>query len=171
MEAVNLVPGDVVVMKFGDIVAADVKLFSDDPQHPFDSHSEEVPMQVRMCSNHSCRQHSSYSPYLAQRHPFPLPFPLPFVMCCYSLLGLAFNSQIDQAALTGESLPAKKHTGDVAFSGSAIKAGERHAVVYATGINTFFGRCATPGSMVQLAFSTPPYHSFLKPSRLFAPIP
>jgi hypothetical protein len=41
--------------------------------------------------------------------------------------------QIDQAALTGESIPAKKFTGDVAFSGSAIKMGERHAVVYATG--------------------------------------
>lgn len=32
--------------------------------------------------------------------------------------------------------------GDVAFSGSAVKQGERHAVVYATGINTFFGRAA-----------------------------
>ena len=50
--------------------------------------------------------------------------------------------QIDQAALTGESLPAKKFSGDVAFSGSAIKQGERHAVVYATGANTFFGRAA-----------------------------
>eukprot|EP00955_Chlamydomonas_euryale_P049588 354296-Chlamydomonas_euryale.AAC.2 len=29
--------------------------------------------------------------------------------------------QIDQAALTGESLPVKKFSGDVAFSGSAIK--------------------------------------------------
>ncbi len=41
--------------------------------------------------------------------------------------------QIDQAALTGESLPVKKFTGDVAFSGSSVKQGERHAVVYATG--------------------------------------
>ena len=41
--------------------------------------------------------------------------------------------QIDQAALTGESLPVKKSTGDVAFSGSTIKQGERHALVYATG--------------------------------------
>jgi len=41
--------------------------------------------------------------------------------------------QIDQAALTGESLPVKKFTGDVAFSGSTIKQGERHALVYATG--------------------------------------
>lgn len=50
--------------------------------------------------------------------------------------------QIDQAALTGESLPAKKFTNDVAFSGSAVKQGERHCVVYATGVNTFFGRAA-----------------------------
>jgi hypothetical protein len=41
--------------------------------------------------------------------------------------------QIDQAALTGESLPVKKFTGDVAFSGSTCKAGERHCLVYATG--------------------------------------
>ena len=50
--------------------------------------------------------------------------------------------QIDQAALTGESLPVKKHSGDVAFSGSTVKQGEREALVYATGQNTFFGRAA-----------------------------
>ncbi|KAL4418761.1 hypothetical protein ABPG77_005772 [Micractinium sp. CCAP 211/92] len=50
--------------------------------------------------------------------------------------------QCDQAALTGESLPVKKFSGDVAFSGSTIKQGERHCVVYATGMQTFFGRAA-----------------------------
>lgn len=57
-----------------------------------------------------------------------------------STLRTSLRTQIDQAALTGESLPTKKFTGDVAFSGSAIKQGERHAIVYATGVNTFFGR-------------------------------
>lgn len=50
--------------------------------------------------------------------------------------------QCDQAALTGESLPVKKFTGNVCFSGSTIKQGERHCVVYATGMQTFFGRAA-----------------------------
>jgi len=50
--------------------------------------------------------------------------------------------QCDQAALTGESLPVKKFSGDVCFSGSTIKQGERHCVVYATGLDTFFGRAA-----------------------------
>ena len=50
--------------------------------------------------------------------------------------------QVDQAALTGESLPVKKFSGDVCFSGSTIKQGEKHAMVYATGANTFFGRAA-----------------------------
>ncbi len=51
--------------------------------------------------------------------------------------------QIDQAALTGESLPAKKFPGDIGFSGSTVKQGECEALVYATGINTFFGRAAS----------------------------
>jgi len=50
--------------------------------------------------------------------------------------------QCDQAALTGESLPVKKFSGDVCFSGSTIKQGERHCLVYATGMDTFFGRAA-----------------------------
>ncbi len=56
---------------------------------------------------------------------------------------------MDQAALTGESLPVKKGPGDIAFGGSTIKQGERHAVVYATGPNTFFGRSAALISGVQ----------------------
>ena len=49
---------------------------------------------------------------------------------------------IDQAALTGESLPVNKKPGDIAYSGSVAKQGEMVAVVTATGGNTFFGRTA-----------------------------
>ncbi len=51
-------------------------------------------------------------------------------------------ASIDQAALTGESLPVAKKVGDEAFSGSVVKQGEMEAVVIATGSSTFFGRTA-----------------------------
>jgi H+-transporting ATPase len=51
-------------------------------------------------------------------------------------------ASIDQAALTGESLPVAKKIGDEAYSGSVVKQGEMQGVVIATGTNTFFGRTA-----------------------------
>jgi H+-transporting ATPase len=50
--------------------------------------------------------------------------------------------KIDQAALTGESLPVGKEKGDIIYSGSVVKQGEFLAVVVATGMNTFFGKAA-----------------------------
>ncbi|XP_073149160.1 ATPase 10, plasma membrane-type isoform X2 [Henckelia pumila] len=50
--------------------------------------------------------------------------------------------KIDQSALTGESLPVTKKTGDLVFSGSTCKLGEIEAVVIATGVHTFFGKAA-----------------------------
>ena len=50
---------------------------------------------------------------------------------------------IDQAALTGESLPVSKKIGDEGYSGSIAKKGEMNAVVIGTGNNTFFGRTAS----------------------------
>jgi H+-transporting ATPase len=47
-----------------------------------------------------------------------------------------------QSALTGESLPVTKRTGDLVFSGSTCKNGEIEAVVIATGIQSFFGKAA-----------------------------
>ncbi|KAF9979015.1 plasma membrane H+-ATPase [Actinomortierella ambigua] len=82
IEAANLVPGDVIAVKLGDIVPADARLIE------------------------------------------------------------AVNVQIDQAALTGESLPVNKHDGDEIFSGSTVKQGEGEAVIIGTGSNTFFGRAA-----------------------------
>jgi H+-transporting ATPase len=49
---------------------------------------------------------------------------------------------VDQSALTGESLPATRKSGDAVFSGSIIRRGETDALVYATGGKTYFGRTA-----------------------------
>ncbi len=83
VDAATLVPGDVVRVKLGDVVPADVRFFDGD--------------------------------YIS----------------------------IDQAALTGESLPVAKKTGDVGYSGSIAKMGEMTAVVISTGTDTFFGRTAS----------------------------
>ncbi|KAM0884169.1 hypothetical protein ACQ4PT_031171 [Festuca glaucescens] len=46
------------------------------------------------------------------------------------------------SALTGESLPVTKRTGDLVFTGSTCKHGEIEAVVIATGVRSFFGKAA-----------------------------
>jgi len=50
--------------------------------------------------------------------------------------------QVDQSALTGESLPVTIHPGGKVKMGSSVKRGELKAVVCATGANTFFGKAA-----------------------------
>jgi len=50
--------------------------------------------------------------------------------------------QVDQAALTGESLAVKRGQGDLLYSGSVLKQGRAEGVVTATGANTFFGKTA-----------------------------
>lgn len=50
--------------------------------------------------------------------------------------------QIDQSAITGESLAVDKKTGDSCYSSSTVKTGEAFMVVTATGDNTFTGRAA-----------------------------
>jgi len=49
---------------------------------------------------------------------------------------------VDQSALTGESLPVDKKTGDAAYSGSIARLGEMKAVVTATGAATYLGKTA-----------------------------
>jgi len=80
--ASEVVPGDVMRLRLGDIVPADSKLIEGDPV------------------------------------------------------------EVDQSALTGESLPVTHKKGDVLYSGSVLKQGESDALVYATGKNTFFGKTA-----------------------------
>jgi len=50
--------------------------------------------------------------------------------------------EVDQSALTGESLPAEKKPGETVYSGSVLKKGEIDASVTATGKSTYFGKTA-----------------------------
>ena len=49
---------------------------------------------------------------------------------------------VDQSALTGESMPATRKSGNAVFSGSIVRRGEIDALVYATGGKTYFGKTA-----------------------------
>jgi H+-transporting ATPase len=55
--------------------------------------------------------------------------------------------QIDQSALTGESLPISKGKGDIAYSSSICKQGAMLAVITKTGVNSYIGRAANLISM------------------------
>ncbi|MGA8728309.1 MAG: plasma-membrane proton-efflux P-type ATPase [Terracidiphilus sp.] len=81
-KASELVPGDVVRLRLGDIIPADARLLEGD------------------------------------------------------------SVEVDQSALTGESLPVTIKPGGAVFSGSILRQGEIDALVYATGTNTYFGKTA-----------------------------
>jgi H+-transporting ATPase len=78
----DLVPGDLVRLRLGDIVPADARLLDGDPV------------------------------------------------------------EVDQSALTGESLPVERKSSDTVYSGSILKKGEIDALVSATGKATYFGKTA-----------------------------
>ncbi len=50
--------------------------------------------------------------------------------------------EVDQSALTGESLPVKRSKGGDLYSGSIVRRGEADALVTATGIQTYMGKTA-----------------------------
>ena len=50
--------------------------------------------------------------------------------------------EVDQSALTGESLPVTHNPEETVYSGSIVKQGEIRALVYGTGENTYFGKTA-----------------------------
>ncbi len=56
--------------------------------------------------------------------------------------------EVDQSALTGESVEIEKKPDEILYSGSIVKRGESSGIVVSTGVNTYFGRTA---QLVQLA--------------------
>ena len=56
------------------------------------------------------------------------------------LLGGGDFLQVDQSALTGESLPVNREVGEELYANAIIKQGEMIARVTATGLNTYFGK-------------------------------
>ena len=96
-KASELVPGDVVRLRLGDIIPADARLLEGD------------------------------------------------------------SVEVDQSALTGESLPVTIKPGGAVFSGSILRQGEIDALVYATGTNTYFGKTA---QLVEEARHCQPFPTF-----------
>jgi H+-transporting ATPase len=80
LPARELVPGDLIRLRIGDVIPADARLLEGDPM------------------------------------------------------------DVDQSALTGESLPVTKNPGEVLYSGSVVKQGEAEAMVSAIGASTYFGK-------------------------------
>jgi H+-transporting ATPase len=52
------------------------------------------------------------------------------------------NVEVDQSALTGESMPVSRLSGETLYSGSTVRHGEATGTVSATGSRTYFGRTA-----------------------------
>jgi H+-transporting ATPase len=59
-----------------------------------------------------------------------------------AVLGTGKYLLVDESALTGESLPVEKKSGDTVYSGSIARQGEMDASVTTIGGNTFFGKTA-----------------------------
>jgi H+-transporting ATPase len=69
-----------------------------------------------------------------------------FILADLKILNGALS--VDQSAITGESLPLEKKTGDLLYSGSVLKQGEATGVIIQTGVTTNYGKTT---QLVQIA--------------------
>jgi len=76
-------------------------------------------------------------------------------------LDVAYDIQVDESILTGESLPKEKRVGDDVSAGTLIVSGEGRGEAYATGRNTSFGKISAlaerikpPRTPLQLAMKS-----------------
>jgi Ca2+-transporting ATPase len=76
-------------------------------------------------------------------------------------LDVAYDIQVDESVLTGESFPKEKKVGDDVFAGTLIVSGEGKGEAYATGKNTRFGKISAlaqrikpPKTPLQLAMKS-----------------
>ena len=76
-------------------------------------------------------------------------------------LHTAYDIQVDESVLTGESLPQEKGTGSDVYAGTLIVSGEGKGEAYATGKNTRFGKISAlaqtikpPKTPLQLAMKS-----------------
>ena len=64
-------------------------------------------------------------------------------------LDVAYDVQVDESVLTGESLPQEKKVGDDVYAGTLIVSGEGKGEAYATGKNTRFGKISAMAQMIK----------------------
>jgi len=64
-------------------------------------------------------------------------------------LTVAYDIQVDESVLTGESLPKEKKVGDEVYAGTLIVLGEGKGEVYATGISTKFGKISAMAQLIK----------------------
>jgi len=64
-------------------------------------------------------------------------------------LDVAYDVQVDQSVLTGESLPQERNVGDDVFAGTLIVSGEGKGEAYATGKDTRFGKISAMAQTIK----------------------
>ncbi|MGA3192293.1 MAG: cation-transporting P-type ATPase [Candidatus Bathyarchaeia archaeon] len=64
-------------------------------------------------------------------------------------LNVAYDVQVDESVLTGESLPREKGVGDEVYAGTLVLSGEGKGEAYATGKNSRFGKISAMAQAIK----------------------